>query len=151
MYKQFNDQGQGETIALFEQSAYIKNDIYQYTKMFGLPYPDLENIPVLGGTTDHSGAIETELDIELALAAAPKVKHVLVYESGFSDLETVAQYQQIASDNRADTISTSWGGCAEYFLKSQVTQAENQIFFQMATQGQSMFTATGDYGAYGAW
>ncbi|MEO8972928.1 MAG: S53 family peptidase [Ktedonobacteraceae bacterium] len=150
VYKQFNDQGQGETIALFEQSAYIKNDIYQYTKMFGLPYPDLENIPVLGGTTDQSGAIETELDIELALAAAPKVKHVLVYESGFSDLETVAQYQQIASDNRADTISTSWGGCAEYFLKSQVTQAENQIFFHMATQGQSMFSATGDFGAYGA-
>ncbi len=75
---------------------------------------------------------------------------MLVYETGFTDLDTVADYQQIASDNLADTISTSWGGCAEYYLKSQVTQAENQVFFQMAVQGQSMFTATGDYGAFGA-
>lgn len=150
VYKQFKDQGQGETIALFEQSAYRESDIYHYAKTFGLPSPHIKNIPVLGGTTDHSGAIEDELDIDLALAAAPQAKQVLVYESGLTDLDTVALYQQIASDNLADTISTSWGGCAEYYLKTQVTQAENQIFFQMATQGQSIFSATGDYGAWGA-
>ncbi len=150
VYKQFEDQGKGETIALFEQSNYLPSDIHNYTKTFDLPYTHLVNIPVLGGTTDHSGASETELDIELAVAAAPKVDKVLVYESGQTDLETVAQYQKIANDNLADTISTSWGGCGEYFLKSQVTQAENQIFFQMATQGQSIFSATGDYGAFGA-
>jgi kumamolisin len=150
VYTKFKDEGKGETIALFEQSNYLPSDIHNYTKAFGLPYTHLVNVPVLGGTSDHSGASETELDIELAVATAPRVNKVLVYESGQTDLETVAQYQKIASDNLADTISTSWGGCGEYFLKSQVTQAENQIFFQMATQGQSMFSATGDYGAFGA-
>lgn len=150
VHKQFGDQGQGETIALFEQTAYLEGDIRHYTNTFGLPSPHLVNIPVLGGTTDHSGVVEAELDIDLALAAAPKVKQVLVYETGMTDLDTVATYQQIASDNLADTISTSWGGCAEYYLKSHVTQAENQIFFQMAVQGQSMFSATGDFGAFGA-
>ncbi len=150
VYKAYNDTGKGETIALFEQSAYVESDIHTYTQTFGLPYTHLVNIPVLGGTKDHSGASETELDIELAVAVAPKVDKVLVYESGTTDLETVAQYQQIANDNKADTISTSWGGCGEYYLKSQVTLAENQIFFQMAAQGQSMFSATGDYGAFGA-
>lgn len=150
VYQQFADQGQGETLALFEQTAYQESDIFHYTQTFGLPTPHLVNIPVQGGTTNHSGAVEAELDIELALATAPKVKQVLVYETGFTDLDTVATYQRIASDNLADTISTSWGGCAEYYLKSQVTQAEDQAFFQMAVQGQSMFSATGDFGAFGA-
>ena len=150
VYKKLNDAGKGETIALFEQSNYTESDIRKYTQAFGLPATHLVNIPVLGGTNDHSGASETELDIELAVAAAPKVDKVLVYESGLTDVETVAQYQQMANDNKADTISTSWGGCGEYYLKSQVTVAENQIFFQMATQGQSIFSATGDYGAFGA-
>ncbi len=150
VYKTFNDYGKGKTLALFEQSGYSISDIRAYEQTFGLPYTKLVNIPVLGGTKDNSGAGETELDIELALAVAPHLDKVLVYESGVTDLETVAQYQQIANDNTADTISTSWGGCGEYFLKSQVTLAENQIFIQMALQGQSMFTATGDYGAFGA-
>lgn len=150
VYNQLKDQGQGETIALFEQTAYLESDIYHYAQTFGLPAPTLVNIPVLGGTTNQGGAVEAELDIDLALAAAPEVKQVLVYETGFTDLDTVADYQQMATDNLADTISTSWGGCAEYYLKSQVTQEENQIFFQMAIQGQSISAATGDYGAYGA-
>lgn len=150
IYKKLNDAGKGETIALFEQSSYIESDIYKYTNAFGLPATHLVNIPVLGGTKDHSGADEVDLDIELAIATAPKVDKILVYKSGTTDIESVDQYQQIASDNKADTVSTSWGGCGEYYLKSQVTQAENQIFFQMATQGQSIFSATGDYAAFGA-
>jgi len=55
----------------------------------------------------------------------------------------------MAKDNEADSISTSWGIVCEYFVNSQITLAENQIFLQMATQGQSIFAASGDSGAYG--
>ena len=44
-------------------------------------------------------------------------------------------------------ISTSWG-LGEDLSGSQLLQAENAIFLQMATQGQSMYAAAGDSGAY---
>ena len=55
----------------------------------------------------------------------------------------------MAKDNTSDAISSSWGNPCEYGVNSQVTIAENQIFLQMAAQGQSLFNASGDAGAYG--
>ena len=80
---------------------------------------------------------------------APKVKQLLVYEAPNTELGALSEYFQMARDNRADAISTSWGIVCEFFVNSQITLAENQIFLQMAFQGQSIFAASGDAGAYG--
>ena len=57
------------------------------------------------------------------------------------------EYTKIASDNIADVISSSWGLC-ENDVTAGYVQAENIIFEQMALQGQSMFSAAGDSGAF---
>ena len=73
--------GHGATLAVFELSGYVGSDIVKYEDQYHLPHMKIANIPVLGGTTDHSGAGEVELDIELQIAMAPNAKQLLVYES----------------------------------------------------------------------
>ena len=143
------NKGQGVTLAVYELSNYTASDIVKYENHYNLPHMSISNVNVLGGTTDHSGASEVELDIELQIAMAPKAKKLLVYEAPNTELGALSEYLQIAKDNKADSISTSWGIICEFFVNSQVTLAENQIFLQMAAQGQSIFAASGDSGAYG--
>jgi kumamolisin len=149
VYTALQDRGQGMTLAVFELSGYTASDISKYELQYHLPRMPIINRPVLGGATDHSGAGEVELDIELQIATAPGARRLLVYESPNTELGVLAQYLKMADDNQADAISTSWGVSCEYGVTSQLTLAENQIFLQMAMQGQSMFAASGDSGAFG--
>ncbi len=147
LYRQGN-RGQGTTLGLFELSGYKGSDIAAYEDTYHLPHVPLVNIPVLGGPSDHSGAAEVELDIDLQIAMAPGARRLLVYNApNRKDLDYIMTYDRIAEDNLADAISTSWGNC-EYLWSTAYLQAENQIFLRMALQGQSMFAASGDGGAY---
>ncbi|GLV55556.1 hypothetical protein KDH_24000 [Dictyobacter sp. S3.2.2.5] len=64
------------------------------------------------------------------------------------DTGLVNQYFRIATDNLADAASTSWLLC-EPLVTPSVIPAENTAFMQMASQGQSIFAASGDDGAFG--
>ena len=57
------------------------------------------------------------------------------------------EYLKIASDDKASTISTSWGEC-EPDEGAGAARAENIAFTQMAMQGQAIFAAAGDDGAF---
>jgi subtilase family serine protease len=149
VYQQLKNQGQGTTLAVYELAGYTSSDITFYENHYHLPHVKLVNKPVLGGATTHDGAAEVELDIELQIAMAPGMKQLLVYLAPNTELGALSEYLQIAKDNQADSISSSWGIPCEFFVNSQITLAENQIFLQMAAQGQSVFAASGDSGAYG--
>jgi subtilase family serine protease len=139
--------GTGETIALFELDGYTASDVTAYATYFSLPAPNLQNVLVDGYSgAAGNGAIEVTLDIQLALAIAPAAK-VMVYEGPNTDTGVLDTYSKIASDNLAPTVSSSWGS-AEDENTSTFLNAENTIFQQMAAQGQSMFAASGDNGAY---
>ncbi len=152
VYKKLKDKGQGITLGLYELSGYTRSDIAYYEKTFGLrhvPFTD-ENVlggPIaIGGSVDY-GAGEVELDIELQIATAPDAKKIIVYNAPNTELGGIAEYLQIAKDNLADATSSSWGAC-EYFQDTTVHTEELQAFTQMALQGQSIFAASGDDGAY---
>jgi kumamolisin len=149
VYHQLKNQGQGTTLAVYELAGYTPADITFYENHYHLPHVKLADKPVLGGATSHNGAAEVELDIELQIAMAPGMKQLLVYLAPNTELGALSEYMQMAKDNQADAISTSWGIPCEFFVNSQITIAENQIFLQMASQGQSIFAASGDAGAYG--
>ena len=137
--------GSGQKVALFELGAYLTSDITAYTAYYGLPSANLTNVLVDGGS---GGAIDPEvtLDIELVLALAPQ-SQVYVYEGPNSGQGVLDTYNRIATDNIAKQVSTSWG-LGENYVSSQSLQAENAIFQQMAAQGQTIYAAAGDSGAY---
>lgn len=143
-----NLNGAGQTLALFELDGFAQSDIIAYEKAFGLPNVPLEVITVDGFSgAPGSGAGEVTLDIELMIALSPGVSKIIVYEGPNTTAGLVDTYNKIATDNRAKSISTSWG-LSENQSQGSTIQSENQIFKQMAAQGQALFAASGDSGAY---
>jgi subtilase family serine protease len=140
--------GSGQTLALFELDGYKASDITAYETQFGLANVPLQNVLVDGETgSAGGGADEVTLDIELMIAVAPGASKILVYEGPNDDQGSLDTYAKIANDNLAQSISTSWGS-AEVGMSTATLQAENAVFKQMAAQGQTIYSAAGDDGAY---
>lgn len=140
--------GAGQTIAVYEMDGFDPTDVAQYQSYFGLGNVPVTPIPI-DGFNEQPGANSDEvtLDIELALSLVPGASQVLVYESPNTDSGTLDAYSQMAEDNTAQVLSTSWG-LDEPDTTASVLQAENNSFQQMAAQGQTFFAAAGDDGAY---
>ncbi len=144
--------GSGQNLALFELDGYLSKDILAYESYFGLPGVPLQNILIDGfsGTPNYGnngGADEVTLDIELVAAFAPGASNILVYEATNTNQSWIDEWTKIASDNKAKVISCSWG---EPEQDSPTLSFDNQIFQQMAAQGQTVFVASGDNGAFDA-
>ena len=159
--------GSGVDIAVFELSGYQHSDIATWAHQFYGPgyTPPLVDVNVDGGplapqcpTGDmcppqfegYSGDIEVDADIETQLAIAPDVSHLIVYNApnDFTGQTALDEWSAIAKANTAASVSSSWAVC-EQDITSTYAQAENTIFQKMATQGQSVFGAAGDTGAFG--
>ena len=65
----------------------------------------------------------------------------------FTGQTELDEWSAIAKANVADSVSSSWAVC-ENDITAGYAQAENTIFRQMAAQGQSVFGAEGDTGAF---
>lgn len=140
--------GAGQALGVFELTGYKASDIAAYEQAYGLPSVPLQNVLVDGVSgSAGSGADEVTLDIELQIAVAPGASKVLVYEGPNSTTGVIDTYNRIATDNLAKQISTSWG-LDESSTGASTRNAENTIFQQMAAQGQSIYAAAGDAGAY---
>jgi kumamolisin len=83
----------------------------------------------------------------MLIAMAPGLNGIEVYNAPNTGMGAILAYQQIATDNTAQIVSTSWGLC-EANTTSTLVSSENTAAMQMAMQGQSVFAATGDSGAY---
>ena len=140
--------GSGQVLGLFELDGYKASDIDFYANYFGLSTTPLQNV-LVGGYSGvaGSGSDEVTLDIELQLAIANGAAKIIVYEGPNSSAGVLATYGRIATDNIAKSISTSWGASEDSSTASFLA-SENTIFQQMAAQGQSIFAAAGDSGAY---
>jgi subtilase family serine protease len=139
--------GAGQTIAVMELDGYKASNISTYNNYYALGSPAPINVYVDGyNGTAGSGEVEVELDIEVINAIAPKAQ-VIVYEGPNTSQGLIDTYQKIASDNQAKSISVSWG-IGEQHASTATMNSLHTIFQQYAAQGQSIFAASGDNGAY---
>ena len=145
--------GENQTIALFELDGYQSSDVAQYIQYFNLAsssngtLPNVSDILVdnYSGAAGQ-GAAEVTLDMEMVAAVAPHA-NMLVYE-GPNTLQGLNDtYARIVNDNKAQTVSISWGLC-ETFSGNTELQLLDNIFKQGSVQGISFFAAAGDAGAY---
>ena len=140
--------GFGQMVGLVQFSGYDPNDIFAYEAQAGLPNVALQNILLDGsiGDTVANGNAEAEvcLDIEMTIAMATNLAAVVVFEAPYTN--SAAWFNDVlnsmASSNQIKQLSCSWG-----FLESP-SQTTDQIFQQMAAQGQSFFQASGDGDAW---
>jgi hypothetical protein len=137
--------GTGQSVGLLEFDGFYPSDITRYESQAGLtnvPLPVVAVVAVDGGiSAPGTNVAEVSLDIEMAISMAPGLAGVYVYEAPNSTTYWDDVLSRMANDNFAKQLSCSWSG------GSPDATAE-QIFKQMASQGQSFFNATGDSDAF---
>ena len=135
--------GAGQSVGLLQYDGYYSNDIASYISQAGITTSVvLTNIAVNGGVSSPGGgSVEVSLDIEMAISMAPGLNKIYVYEApnGFTAWSTILS--KMANDNLAKQLSSSWGG-------GSPDATSEQIFKQMAAQGQTFFNASGDSDAF---
>ena len=133
--------GSGQTLGLLEYDGYYPNDIAAYVKQAGLSAVPLEDV-FIDGFTGPPGSANSEvaLDIEVAIAMAPDLSRIIVYQAP-NPSPWVDLVSRMASDTQVKQFSSSWAG-------GTPDASADQVFQQMAAQGQSFFNASGDGDAY---
>jgi subtilase family serine protease len=138
--------GAGQSLGLMELGPYDPNDITLYFKTVNQPL----NVPVTPISTDGTKPTcskcqdaEQALDIQYAISMAPAMTQVQVYVANSAE----SVLNRMASDNISKQLSTSWGWREDF-------GTDDPLFLEMAAQGQSFLTASGDYStlqASGPW
>ena len=161
LYKKAN--GSGETIGIVTLAA-LDPGAPQYF------WQNIANVPATGRSvtvdnvdggpgapSDAAGTGETDIDVEQSGGLAPGA-NVIVYQAPNTDPGFIDAFFTAASQNTADTLSTSWGE-SETIVAAAVAAGQetatyeaafDEAFLELADQGQSVFDAAGDAGAYDA-
>jgi Pro-kumamolisin, activation domain len=89
--------GAGQKVGLFEMDGYYVRDIEAYEGLSGLPQVTLSNVFLNGfnGTPSYNNP-EVSLDIEMAVAMAPGLSEVIVYE-GINPDDVLIAWPRITS------------------------------------------------------
>jgi xanthomonalisin len=141
--------GAGQSIGILSFDGYRASDVQLYYSKTGMTSTvPIKNVLVGGfngacttvGSTTSSTCDDGEqvLDIVNAIGMAPGIKQILFYE-GSSDTEIL---NQMASDNVAKVLSSSWG------WNPADAASDDPIFQEFAAQGQSFVSASGDSGEF---
>ncbi|HLX72119.1 MAG TPA: S53 family peptidase [Verrucomicrobiae bacterium] len=139
--------GNGQSVGLLEYNGYYSDLIDDYKAFNGIvgATPTVENLALDGfnGNPSGTGYEEAEVDIEMAMAMAPGLDSIIVYElpppTGDNNPSPPDDALNLmAEQDLANQLSSSW----EYNLSANT----DQIFQQLAAQGQSFFQSSGDGG-----
>lgn len=138
--------GAGQTLGLMELDGWNPADITLYFTTVH----QTNNVLIVGISTDGTPVTCTQcddgeqaLDIEFAASVAPGLQQMQVYVA--KSAESVLN--RMASDNTSQQLSTSWGWREDF-------ATDDPLFQEMAAQGQTFLTASGDYSslkASGPW
>jgi subtilase family serine protease len=137
--------GSGQAVGLLEFDGYNVSDV---TASFaGQPNSvPIQNVLLDGASAGSDGDDgEQVLDIVQAASMAPGMSQIRVYiapgtsQIGVGDVDI---FNEMATDNIAKQLSCSWG------WNPDDTAQLDPIFQEFAAQGQNLFVASGDAGAY---
>jgi subtilase family serine protease len=148
--------GQRMRVALVETGGFQRSDIATFARCFGAELPTIRFTNVSG-----RGALapldETTLDIEVMVAALPRLTRMDVYgaqrpdASAESDFLAAASAAVGARGQHPDVISISYGLCEPLLALRQGgsigrSRALDQVFQLAAASGITVTASSGDYG-----
>jgi hypothetical protein len=139
--------GAGQTVGLLEFDGFYSNDITAYAAAAGggrtgiviqtVLTNGVSGIPGYSGIPDAN--VEVSLDIEMAMAIAPGLAKVVVFEG---NQPNSVLNSMLSFSNTVKNLSSSWG-----WNGGPNTTIDN-IFKGMQAVGQSFFNASGDSDAF---
>ena len=137
--------GSGQTVGLLEYEGYYYDLIQDYEAYNGIPVNsvNVQNWELDGASgTPGSSYGEAEVDIEMAIAMAPGLSQVIVYELPAGTTNNPPPDDALnlmAAQDLANQLSSSYG--------FEFSANTDEIFQELAAQGQSFFQSSGDAGA----
>jgi kumamolisin len=159
--------GSGRTLGIMTFASFTPSDAFAYWSAVGLSVNKnrIQTVNVDGGPgapSDASGSDETTIDVEQSGGVAPGA-NIIVYQAPNTDQGFVDVFAAAVDANSAETLSISWGAWEWFFnLENSpvtdpitgetvgITQADHELLVRAAIQGQTVFAASGDGGAYTA-
>ncbi len=136
--------GAGQTVGIFSFDGYLTSDLALFYSATGtstsVPVNNVLVGTFTGGCVLDNPCYDGEqiLDIVNVQGMAPGLSQILFYENNTSANVIL---NQMASDNTAKVISSSWSG-------GGFGTSSDTYFQKMAAQGQSYLNATGDFGGF---
>lgn len=138
--------GYGQSVALLEYTGFYSDLIQDYVVYNGLVanMVSVENWELDGatGAPDPNTYGEAQVDIEMAIAMAPGLDSVIVYElppaTNSIPIPPDDALNLMAAQDLCNQISSSW--------EFQLSANTDEIFQELAAQGQSFFQSSGDGG-----
>ncbi len=155
--------GRGTTIGIVTLNDFNPADAYSFWSQIGLTVSPtrITKVDVDGGVeaagNNADGEGETDLDVEESGALAPDANERVYIAPNTTNSTFINAFEAAASENIADTVSTSWGQPELDFFYDFATQtpadsfelqAFHDAFLEMALQGQTLYVASGDSGSF---
>lgn len=159
--------GRGRTVGIVTLASFTPSDAFTYWNSLNLKVDpnrltivNIDNGP--GPPSDASDSSETTLDVEQSGGVAPGA-NIIVYQAPNTDQGFLDAFAAAIQSNNADSISVSWGVWELYYHELSLSgvfadpfsgqlvsfaQATHELFIEAALQGQSLFAAAGDFGAF---
>jgi subtilase family serine protease len=112
-----------------------------------LPKVPVTVVPVGNQSKDNSGADEFDMDSQVSTGVAGNVAHLYMYSIGsLVDAQIDADFAKFVSDDKAQALSASIGGCEYNSWLDGSEVATDNVMQEAAAQGQSLFASSGDNG-----
>jgi kumamolisin len=156
--------GKGGALGIVTFANFTPGDVFAYWGALNLNV-DPKRLTVVnidggpGPASDASSSSETTLDVEQSGGIAPGA-NIIVYQAPNTDQGFLDAFAAAIQNNKVDSISTSWGNW-EWFNSEfpsvtdpfsgqfvSLARAAHELFVEAALQGQSLFAASGDFGAF---
>jgi subtilase family serine protease len=139
--------GAGQAVGIYAGDGYYAYDINLYASYAGRGRTNIIIQPVLidgfnGVPHSQSFNSEVSLDIEMAMAMAPGLSRIVVFEGNPTNIIHNDILNTMAASNTIKSLSCSWG------WNGGPTNTTDNIFKTMDAQGQTFFDASGDTDAF---
>lgn len=159
--------GANRVLGIMTFASFTTTDAFKYWKAVGLSVKSsrLRVVNVDGGPgkpSDASGSGETTIDVEQSGGIAPGA-NIIVYQAPNTNQASVDIFAAAIEANVVDTLSISWGAWEwlQNLANSPVidpitgktvgiTDATHELLVRAGIQGQTVFAASADGGAYDA-
>jgi pseudomonalisin/xanthomonalisin len=143
--------GAGQAIAIMAAGdvSHAHADLAIFESRQGLPPVRWTTIRVGTPSSDLGGSPEWDLDTQVSTGLAPDVSDLLVYDTtSLSGGDIAAEFERWVADDRARQASASFGACESLAYVTGIMEALDPLLLQAATQGQTLFSASGDSGSF---
>jgi subtilase family serine protease len=147
--------GKGSTAGIVIDADFWDTDLTNFLAYFKIKHSaSVTRVAIDGGPGSPSSGdqdtVEATLDVESLVGTSPGAS-LYVYETpNFLNVPLTAvtdAYNQVVSDNKVDSVNSSFGACEDSDLNTSETW--DRLAMQGAALGITFHAATGDEGVYG--